>query len=130
MRILLGLIKGAIVGGGVGFGAYKLGLSGSLGFVVCGVAAAVAGLFCGRAPWRHETLVTPIIKMVFGFGVGAGLYYGWTALGLSPKLASLGGPVELHAVAAPAIIAILYGTFVEIDDSAKATAAKRSAAGS
>lgn len=121
MRILLGLIKGAIFGGGVGFGAYKLGLGGSLGFVICGVAAAVAGLVCGRAPWRHETLVTPIIKMVFGFGVGAGLYYGWTALGLSEKVASFGGPVEVHAIAAPAIIAILYGTFVEIDDSAKAS---------
>ncbi len=125
MRILLGLIKGAIFGGGVGFGAYKLGLSGSLGFVVCGVAAAVAGLVCGRAPWRHETLVTPIIKMVFGFGVGSGLYYGWNALGVSARLASFGGPAELHAIAAPAIIAILYGTFVEIDDSSKAGKAKR-----
>ena len=125
MRILLGLIKGAIFGGGVGFGAYKLGLSGSLGFVVCGVAAAVAGLICGRAPWRHETLVTPIIKSVFGFGVGAGWYYGWTALGVSAKLASLGGPVELHAIVAPAVVAILYGTFVEIDDSAKASAARK-----
>ena len=118
MRIILGLLKGLVLGGAVGFGALKLSLPAHLGFIVCGVAAGLAGLLCGRPPWRHDTVVTPILKTVFGFGVGSGLYYGWSALGLGGKVAALGGPAEIAAVAAPAAIAILYGTFVEIDDSA------------
>lgn len=128
MRIILGILKGLVVGGGVGFGAFKLGLPSKLGFLVCGVAAALAGLLAGRPPWKHDTLVTPIIKMVFGFGVGAGLYYGWDALGLGGHVASLGGPVEVAAVAAPAAIAVLYATFVEIDDGGAPKDADKKAA--
>jgi hypothetical protein len=126
MRIILGLLKGLVLGGAVGFGALKAGLPGNFGFVVCGAAAALAGLLCGRPPWRHDTVVTPILKTIFGFGVGAGLYYGWSALGLGAKVAALGGPSEIAAIAAPAVIAVLYGTFVEIDDGA--SAAKKAAA--
>lgn len=128
MRIILGILKGLVVGGGIGFGAFKLGLPSKLGFLVCGVAAALAGLLAGRPPWKHDTVVTPIIKMVFGFGVGAGLYYGWDALGLGTRVASLGGPMEVAAVAAPAAIAVLYATFVEIDDGGAPRDADKKAA--
>lgn len=132
-RALLGLIKGLIVGGGLGYALLKLGNPDNvLVYIICGLVGAVVGVLCGRPPWRAETFWTPIIKMVFGFGVGAGLY----ALGhrYMPNLfISVQGfadsvPLRSGAILATAIGA-LYGLFVEVDDGGSATpaAAKRKA---
>ncbi len=132
-RALLGLIKGLIVGGGLGYALLKLGNPDNvLVYIICGLVGAVVGVLCGRPPWRAETFWTPIIKMVFGFGVGAGLY----ALGhrYMPNLfISVQGfadsvPLRSGAILATAIGA-LYGLFVEVDDggSAAPAAAKRKA---
>lgn len=132
-RALLGLIKGLIVGGGLGYALLKLGNPDNvLVYIICGLVGAVVGVLCGRPPWRAETFWTPIIKMVFGFGVGAGLY----ALGhrYMPNLfISVQGfadsvPLRSGAILATAIGA-LYGLFVEVDDggSAAPNAAKRKA---
>lgn len=119
LRVILGLIKGAIVGGGVGYGLLRLGWTGSLfAYLACAVVGAVVGLVAGRAPWKAETAWTPVVKMIVGAIIGAGL----CALGLNflPDraftIAQLG---ELHVrsgvMLAPAI-GILYGIFVEVDD--------------
>ena len=132
-RALLGLIKGLIVGGGLGYGLLKLGNPDNvLVYIICGLVGAVVGVLCGRPPWRAETFWTPIIKMVFGFGVGAGLY----ALGhrYVPNLyVSVQGfadsvPLRSGAILATAIGG-LYGLFVEVDDggSPSAQASKRKA---
>lgn len=132
-RALLGLIKGLIVGGGMGYGLLKLGNPGGvLVYIICGLVGAVVGVLCGRAPWRAETVWTPIIKMVVGFVVGAGLY----ALGhrFMPNLyVTVHGfadsvPMRSGALLATAIGG-LYGLFVEVDDGGGTTAsvAKRKA---
>ena len=119
LRVILGLIKGAIVGGGVGFGLLKLGWTGGFfAYVACALVGAVVGVVAGRAPWKAETIWTPVVKMVFGAIVGAGL----CAVGFhvlpdpSFKVAQV-GELHLHSgVLLAPIIGILYGIFVEVDD--------------
>jgi hypothetical protein len=130
VRVLLGLLKGAIVGGGVGYGLIALGwLATPLAYLACALVGALVGLVAGRAPWKADTIWTPVIKMVVGAGIGAGL----CALGFkflpNPSLhvAQL-GELELHSgpVLAP-LVGILYGIFVEVDDGGKAPASKSDA---
>ena len=122
LRIIVGLIKGAIVGGGIAYGLLRLGL-GSAGlslwaYLGCAVVGALVGVVAGRAPWKAETIWTPVLKMVVGAGIGAGL----AALGLhflperSFTVSSLG---EISLASAPVLsvaVGLLYGMFVELDD--------------
>jgi hypothetical protein len=119
LRIIVGLVKGAIVGGGVGYGLIRLGL-GSTVFVylACALVGALVGVVAGRAPWKAETIWTPILKMVVGAGIGAGL----AALGLRvlPSTTfNITGLGELSLASAPVLalaVGVLYGMFVELDD--------------
>lgn len=134
MRVIVGLIKGLIVGGAAGYGLLRLGwTSAALAYVACAVVGAVVGVVAGRAPWKAETIWTPVLKLVVGAVVGVGL----AALGLH-----FGPPSEvfvkpLHAgldtvpfrsgiILAP-IIGVLYGIFVEWDDGASKKSAPPSA---
>ena len=128
-RALLGLIKGAIVGGGIGFGLLKLGNpTGVLVYLCLGLVGALVGLLCGRPPWRAETIWTPILKVLFGFGIGVGLYaLGSRFLpGLSVTVQGFTNALSLRsgAVLAP-MIGVLYGMFVEVDDGGSAALAGR-----
>jgi hypothetical protein len=124
LRVVLGLLKGGILGAGIGFLAWKLGVGGGLAAImICGIIGAAAGIVAGRPPWRHETLWTPLIKGIVGFGVGVGLYLGARKLLGGTHLAfatGLGAPdkalVEIPFLIGPAIGA-LWGILVELDDS-------------
>jgi len=123
LRLLTGILKGLIAGALVGAGAWALGIrSGVLLYVVYGTVGALVGIICGKAPWRQETLWTPVMKAFVGFGIGAGLYYGWTRLlgGFELPMAShLGAPAApmstIPYLLGP-LIGLFYGTFVEVDD--------------
>ena len=123
VRLLLGLLKGAVLGAGLGFGAFKAGLSG-WGYLVYGLIGFVVGLVVGRPIWSHlldkgSTVWTAVLKGLFGFGVGAGLYaLGHHAVG-DPQIAFNG---EVHALTAwtpifGALVGALYGAWVELDDA-------------
>lgn len=127
-RVLLGILKGGLVGGALGFGAWKAGLGGGgAAWALYGAVGFLVGIVCGRAIWRQETLWTPLLKGVVGFVLCAGLF--WVArrfLGgvtLAPLGAALGRPeapvVSLPVVVGPAL-GVLYGIFVEIDDGGSA----------
>src|SRR6478672_761276 len=74
LRVILGFIKGAIVGGLAGYGLLRLGWTGSFfAWVACAVVGAVVGVVAGRAPWKAETIWTPVVKMIFGAAIGVGL---------------------------------------------------------
>jgi hypothetical protein len=124
-RVILGLLKGGVVGAALGALAFKLGVAGGLAAVVLyALVGGAAGLLCGRPPWRQDTFWTSALKGLFGLAVGGGLYF------LARKLlggahasftAALGAPdrplVEVPLLLGPAIGAI-WGIFVEVDDSA------------
>jgi hypothetical protein len=134
LRLLLGLVKGAVLGGGLGYGAYALGLGGGFHWVTYGLVGALVGLLCGRPVWSHlrdssSTMWTAILKAVVGYGVGVGLYalvakaWGGFELALMGEARNV---VDWTFVLGGAIGAI-YGAFVEVDDAAPAGAAKPSA---
>jgi hypothetical protein len=123
MRLIVGLIKGLVVGGAVGYGILRLGwTSTAIAYVACAVVGALVGVVAGRAPWKAETIWTPVLKMVVGAGIGVGL----AALGLhfgpdsevfvKPLHTGLDQvPFRSGAILAP-LVGLIYGTFVEWDD--------------
>lgn len=126
-RALFGLIKGLVVGGAFGYCLLKLGNpSGFLVYLCCGIVGAVVGLFCGRVPWQAETIWTPVLKMVFGLGMGMGMYaIGHRFMpGMSLTIQGLTEAVPLSsgAVLAP-LVGGLYGLFVEVDDGGSSSTA-------
>lgn len=135
-RVVIGLLKGLIVGALIGFGALKLGIgSGGLAYVVQGAIGFVVGLVCGKPLWRQETLWTPVVKGVFGLLIAMGLT--WLARktlgGVSlPLPAALGVPEGRSLVDVPLVlgglIGAIYGIFVEVDDGGKAASADAAAA--
>jgi hypothetical protein len=125
LRVVLGLLKGGVVGAAIGALAFKLGItSGVLAFIAYGLVGGLAGIVAGKPPWRQETMWTSLLKGIFGFGIGCVLY--WAAhkfLGGVPAsfAAGLGVPpgralVEVPFLLGPAIGAA-WGILVEVDDS-------------
>lgn len=134
LRVLLGILKGGVVGAAVGFAATKVGLgSGVAAWLVYGLIGFLVGIVCGKAIWRHDTLVTPLLKGIFGFLLGMGLF--WlarkTLSGVpAPLTTPYFGPGDKIAaiplLLGPAI-GILYGIFVEVDDGERKKAAQATA---
>jgi len=126
IRLLLGLVKGALIGGALGFGAYHLGLVGGWGYVVFGLVGFAVGLFVGRPLWSHlldkeSTIWTSILKGLFGFGVGAGLFALVRNVAGDPQIAfgvdELTGAVSSLPHLLGAAIGAVYGAWVEVDDA-------------
>jgi hypothetical protein len=124
VRILLGALKGGVVGAGIGYLASSGGVaSGPLALLVYAVIGALVGVVCGRPFWRHETIFTPLLKALFGVGVGVGLYFLSRKLlgGLHVPIAAIPGSTDHPVSEVPAMIGTavgaLYGMFVELDDA-------------
>lgn len=126
MRLLLGLLKGGIIGGGLGYGFFALGLGGALNWVLYAVIGAAVGFIAGRPFWRHDTIWTPVVKAVFGLAVSVGLYAVVAKLLGDPKLNAVGleGTASSFPYVLGAVIGVIYGVFVEVDDGGKADKAK------
>jgi hypothetical protein len=142
VKLLVGLLKGAAIGGAVGYGAFAL--SQSTGFanawLTFGLIGALVGLFVGRPLWallkdKSQTNIIALLKAAFGFGVGCGLYAliakAWAP---DPELLEVSGyPLLYWPPTLGAAIGGVYGGFVELDDSigddAAAKKAKRDATG-
>ena len=133
LRVLLGILKGTIVGGAIGYAASRVGLGhGASAYLIYAGTGFLVGLVCGKAIWRQETLWTPALKGLFGAGILSGLYWGATKLlggmlpplALPPSFAAGNAPlVDLPQLLAPAL-AVVYGVFVEVDDGGDAKAPK------
>jgi hypothetical protein len=124
VRLLLGLIKGALIGGGLGFLAFQLGLGGGWGYVIYGLVGFAVGLVVGRPIWSHlldksSTVWTSVLKGLFGFGVGAGLY-ALAAKALGDPILALAGesrPLTAWTYLFGGLVGALYGAWVELDDA-------------
>ena len=133
VRVILGLVKGLLVGGGVGYllASQGLGGAGALAYVACAVVGALVGVIAGRPPWRAETIWTPVVKALFGGVVGAGLCFVGSRFLPEVKLPSIANLHELPLRGAAFLstaIGVLYGIFVEVDDGGTADAEKKAAA--
>ncbi|WP_428266626.1 hypothetical protein [Haliangium sp.] len=127
MRLILGLIKGLVIGGAVGFGAFKLGMDGGWNWLTYAVVGAMVGFLVGRPIWSHlfdkeSTVVVSVIKGIVGGVVGIGLYAlvakAWGGFDL--ELAALDAqPRNLYnwPFLLGGGIGALYGAFVEVDDA-------------
>jgi len=125
VRLLVGLLKGAVIGGAVGYGAFALADATGFGnaWLTYGVVGALVGLFVGRPLWallrdKNQTNIIAILKAAFGFGIGCGLYaliakaWGPPAIEMFGRADILAWPPVLGAMIGGA-----YGAFVELDDS-------------
>jgi len=137
VKLLVGLLKGAVIGAAVGYGALQLATATgfSNAWLTYGLIGALVGLFVGKPLWsllrdKNATNWIAVLKGLFGFGVGCGLY---------ALLAKVWNPTfEVAGVAAQwppilgGVIGAVYGGFVELDDSIgddAAAAKKQIAAG-
>lgn len=124
MKLLVGLLKGAVIGAIIGYAVTTAHVT-LAAWLICGLVGVAIGLLVGRPIWalitdKDATIVAALIKSVVGFGVGVGL---WAILekawGPPANLLVVANIDVLHFM--PAItgaIGALYGAFVEMDDAA------------
>jgi hypothetical protein len=133
LRVVLGLLKVAVVGGALGFAALKLGVGGgAAGVLTYALIGGLVGMVCGKPPWRQDTFWTSAIKGLVGVGVGIGLFWLGRKLlgGMHVSLpASLGAPpdrsiAELPIILGP-LVGAIWGAIVEADDGGSASAADK-----
>jgi hypothetical protein len=82
VKLLLGILKGAVLGAAVGVGFHFLDeshRSGWVPWILYGVVGLVVGVICGAAFWKKDNWVTTILKGLVGFGVGVGIYAAFNA---------------------------------------------------
>jgi hypothetical protein len=128
VKLLLGLVKGLIIGAAVGYGAFQADLVGGWNWVTYGIVGALVGLLVGRPIWRNlfdkdATLWVSVLKAAFGYGVGVGVYAlvakvwgGGSAFGVSFLSDGSHRLQDWQPIFGGALGAI-YGAFVELDDS-------------
>lgn len=135
LRVILGLVKGGIVGAGLGYGAFVIGLgAGASGYLVSALVGFFTGVVCGRPLWRQETLWTPVVKGLVGAGVCSLLLLGLRKLlggftvPLPAALEVPEGPVSQIPLLFGTLLGIVYGILVEVDDGGGAASPKKTAA--
>ena len=123
-RILLGLCKGGVVGAAIGYLAGRAGVhAGFVAMLIYGVVGAAVGLICGKPIGRQDTLWTPLLKTIFGFGVGIGLSFLARKFlsGVHVPIAAIPDAADHPLPQVPTLMAaaigLLYGAFVELDDA-------------
>jgi hypothetical protein len=124
VRLILGLLKGAVIGAALGFGAEQIGLEGGWGYVIYGLVGFAVGLLVGRPIWSHlldkgSTIWTSILKGLVGFGVGAGLYALTVKVLGNPILAINGDarPLTGWTYVFGGLVGAIYGAWIEFDDA-------------
>jgi hypothetical protein len=132
VKLLIGMVKGLVIGGAIGYGAYALGLGGGFNWVTYGAVGAMVGLLVGRPLWslimdKNGTTVVSMLKAIFGFGVGCGLYALVAKVwgGFNVELSGVTRNVYDWQPILGAAIGGVYGGFVELDDSVDDKAKKK-----
>ncbi|MEO7734204.1 MAG: hypothetical protein ABIY55_24790 [Kofleriaceae bacterium] len=123
IKLVVGILKGAVIGGAVGYGAYALeGTVAVSPWLTYGVIGALVGLIAGRPIWslirdKNATSWVSILKAAFGFGIGCGLY-ALVAKVWHPAAVMVGDfDVFTWPVTLGGAIGAVYGGFVELDDA-------------
>lgn len=134
-RLIIGIIKGILVGGSLGFGLAKLGFvapGAAMAYLGAAVAGVLVGLVAGKPIWAKDAKVEAGMKALVGALLAAGLMFAarkWltfalpvalgplsmanTSLGESAAVGTLGG----LAVTSLALVAAVLGGFYEADNT-------------
>ncbi|WP_437723915.1 hypothetical protein [Sorangium sp. So ce861] len=134
-RLILGIVKGLIVGGLLGFGLAKLGFAAPIAIVAylaAALAGVLVGLVAGKPIWAKDAKIEAGMKAFVGALLGAGLMYAarrWLTMEVPAPLGELGGAnLSLGeaagsggtfgglAITSLAAIAALLGGFYEADN--------------
>ncbi|WP_437967098.1 hypothetical protein WMF04_47395 [Sorangium sp. So ce260] len=134
-RLILGIVKGLIVGGLLGFGLAKLGFGAPIAIVAylaAALAGVLVGLIAGKPIWAKDAKIEAGMKAFVGALLGAGLMYAareWLTFPVPVPLGELGGAnASLGeaagsagtfgglAITSLAAIAALLGGFYEADN--------------
>lgn len=131
LRLLLGLFKGGLIGGAIGYAAYALNLDGGMHWLSYGLIGLAIGFLVGKPFWGHlrdrgGTIFTPIIKGIVGYGITVGIYAlvakAWGGFDL--ELAEETRKIYNWQPIFGAFVGMLYGAFVELDDASDETNSK------
>jgi hypothetical protein len=125
IKLFIGILKGSILGGAIGYGAYVLGPEGAIFYwLTYALVGALVGLVVGRPIWaliadKNATSFAAILKAVVGVGIAVGLYALARKLGGDLKLELMG---ETRALPQwqpimGAAIGGIWGGFIELDDA-------------
>ncbi len=126
-RLLVGIVKGLIVGGLIGFALIKIGAGTTLGAVVAYIAAAVTGvligLIAGKPIWAKDAKIEAGMKAFVGALLGAGLMYAarrWLTVPIPLELRGLteaNNVLGYHPMTSLALIAAVLGGFYDADNT-------------
>lgn len=125
IKLLVGILKGAVIGGALGYGAFALAQSTGFGnpWLTYGLIGAIVGLFVGKPIWtlirsKESTTWISVLKSAFGFGLGCGLYALIAKVwGGSWHIEAIGYDVFAWPPTLGGAIGAVYGGFVELDDA-------------
>jgi hypothetical protein len=133
-RLIIGILKGLILGGGMAVALYMLAhigsVSGFWGYLLYGVLGAITGVVAGKPLWKPGAWIEALLRGVFGIAVGCGLYalgavvLTGSAIDFTALLGSLPvGARPEHLYQQPLIMApmfaTLYASLIELDNDGK-----------
>jgi hypothetical protein len=134
-RLIVGILKGLVIGGLIGFGLLKLGFAvppAILAYLAAAITGVVIGLVAGKPIWVKDAKIEAGMKAFVGALLGAGLMFvarKWLtipllpalpdALGASKQIAEAGGSVSLgqFSMTSLAVIAAVLGGFYDADNT-------------
>lgn len=123
-KLVVGILKGAIIGGALGYGAFALkdATGVDIPWLTYGIVGALVGLIAGRPIWsllrdKDATAWVSILRAAFGFAAGMGLW-ALVAKVWSPSAINVGNyDIFTWQVTLGGAIGLVWGFIVELDDS-------------
>ncbi|MFT3773626.1 MAG: hypothetical protein QM820_50265 [Minicystis sp.] len=124
-RLLIGIVKGLVVGGLLGFGLVKLGMAipgAVIAYLAAAVTGVVIGLVAGKPIWAKDAKIEAGAKAVVGALLGVGLMAAarhWLLVPIPvavPNLAPEGAKLGEFSMTSLAAIAALLGGFYDADN--------------
>src|SRR5688500_14306693 len=129
-RLILGIVKGLVVGGLLGFALAKLGFAAPIAviaYVTAAVAGILIGLIAGKPIWAKDAKIEAGTKAFVGALLGMGLMYAvrrWMTMTFPLSLGDLTevssgmvGTVGALAIPSLALVAAVLGGFYEADNT-------------
>ncbi|MEZ4362481.1 MAG: hypothetical protein R3B48_19985 [Kofleriaceae bacterium] len=125
IKLFIGILKGSLLGGVIGYGAYALGQDhAAFYWITYALVGALVGLLVGRPIWaviadKNATSFASILKALFGVGLGVGVYALVRRFAGDLQIEMLGETRQLAhwQPILGAAIGGLWGGVIELDDA-------------